>query len=67
VDRYTLRAPGQATTYFYGFTRLLELREDTEKNLGARFSARDFHDFILSQGLLPPALMRTAVVAHFAQ
>ena len=67
VDRYTLRAPGQATTYFYGFTRLLELREDTEKNLGARFSARDFHDFILSQGLLPPALMRTAVTAHFAQ
>jgi hypothetical protein len=67
VDRYTLRAPGQATTYFYGFTRLLELREDTEKKLGARFSARDFHDFILSQGLLPPALLRTAVTEHFAQ
>jgi hypothetical protein len=67
VDRYTLRAPGQATTYFYGFTRLLELREDTEKKLGAKFSAHDFHDFILSQGLLPPELMRTAVTEHFAQ
>ena len=67
VDRYTLRSPGQATTYFYGFTRLLELREDTQKKVGAKFSARDFHDFILSQGLLPPALLRTAVTAHFAQ
>jgi uncharacterized protein (DUF885 family) len=65
VDRYTFRAPGQATSYFYGFTRLLELREDMEKKLGTRFSAHDFHDFILTQGLLPPALLRAAVMAHF--
>jgi hypothetical protein len=67
VDRYTLRMPGQATSYFYGFTRLLELRQDMEKKLGARFNAHDFHDFILAQGLLPPPLLRAAVTAHFAQ
>lgn len=67
VDRYTFRAPGQATSYFYGYTKLLALRKDVEKKLGGKFSAKAFHDFILSQGLLPPQMLRTAVVEHFAQ
>ena len=67
VDRYTFRAPGQATSYFYGYTRLLELRQDTEKKLGAKFKAREFHDFILSQGLLPPPVLRAAVMERFAK
>jgi len=66
IDRYTIRAPGQATSYYYGFTKLLELRQDTEKALGPKFSAHDFHDFILTQGLLPPSLLRSAVMDHFA-
>ena len=36
VDRYTFRAPGQAGSYFYGYTRLLELRAETELALGER-------------------------------
>jgi len=67
VDRYTLRAPGQATSYFYGYVKLLELRKDTEKKLGAHFNAQQFHDFILTQGLLPPPLLRSAVMEHFAE
>jgi uncharacterized protein (DUF885 family) len=66
VDRYTFRAPGQATSYFYGFTKLVELRTDIEKALGPRFNPQQFHDFILSQGLLPPRLMREAIVDHYA-
>ena len=66
VDRYTFRAPGQATSYFYGFTKLVELRSDIERALGPRFKPQQFHDFVLSQGLLPPRLMREAVVDHFA-
>lgn len=66
VDRYTFRAPGQATSYFFGFTKLVELRTDIERALGPRFNAQQFHDFILSQGLLPPRLLRDAVVDHFA-
>jgi uncharacterized protein (DUF885 family) len=65
VDRYTFRAPGQATSYFYGYTRLLELRRELEKKLGAKFNAREFHDFVLSQGLLPPKVLRTAAIARF--
>jgi uncharacterized protein (DUF885 family) len=65
VDRYTFRAPGQATSYFYGFTRLNALRADVEKALGPKFDQQAFHDAILAQGLLPPDLMREAIMKHF--
>jgi len=65
VERYTFRSPGQANSYFYGFTRLLELRAETEQALGSKFSPLRFHDFILAQGLLPPGLMKKAVEEYF--
>ena len=65
VERYTIKAPGQANSYFYGFTKMLALRKDTEQALGTKFQALKFHDFILSQGLLPPALIRDAVMKEF--
>ena len=67
TERYMFRAPGQATSYFYGYIRLLALRQDVEKAMGTRFQAKAFHDFVLSQGLLPPALMRKAVMAEFVK
>jgi uncharacterized protein (DUF885 family) len=66
VERFTYRAPGQANSYFYGYTRLLSLRKEIEKSLGGKFDQKKFHDFILSQGLLPPDLMHTAVIDEFA-
>jgi uncharacterized protein (DUF885 family) len=65
VERFTFRSPGQANSYFYGYTRLLELRRDTEKALGRKFDQKKFHDFIVAQGLLPPALLRKAVLEDF--
>ncbi len=65
VERYTYRSPGQANSYFYGYTRLLALRRETEAALGKKFDQKKFHDFILSQGLLPPDLMRQAVLRGF--
>jgi len=65
VERFTFRAPGQANSYFYGYTRLLALRKETESALGAKFDQKKFHDFILSQGLLPPDLMRRAVLDEY--
>jgi hypothetical protein len=65
VDRFTFGMPGQAGSYFDGFTRLLAIRADTEKALGAKFNVQRFHDFILSQGLLPPNLLRKAVMEDF--
>ena len=65
VERYTYRAPGQANSYFYGYTKLIALRKEVEAALGAKFSQKKFHDFILAQGLLPPDLMRKAVMEDF--
>ena len=65
VERYTYRAPGQANSYFYGYTKLLGLRKETETRLGDKFNQKRFHDFILEQGLLPPDLMRKAVLEDF--
>jgi uncharacterized protein (DUF885 family) len=64
-ERYTFRSPGQAPSYYCGYTRLMELRTDVERLLGDRFDRRAYHDFILAQGLLPPALLRKAVMAGF--
>jgi uncharacterized protein (DUF885 family) len=64
VDRFTFRAPAQATSYFYGYLRLLELREAAQKQLGDKFDQQKFHDLVLSQGLLPPDLMRKAVLSE---
>jgi uncharacterized protein (DUF885 family) len=41
------------------------LRTETQAALGARFDQLKFHDFILAQGLLPPDLMRKAVLEDF--
>lgn len=65
VERYTLRAPGQANSYYYGFVKMIALRKETELALGEKFNAQRFHDFILSQGLLSPALLRNAVLEKF--
>jgi uncharacterized protein (DUF885 family) len=65
VERYTFRMPGQANSYFYGYTKLLQLRKDTEAALGSKFDQKKFHDFILGEGLLPPDLMRKAVMEDF--
>jgi hypothetical protein len=65
VERFTYRSPGQANSYFYGYTRLLSLRKEVEAALGARFDQKKFHDFIIAQGLLPPDLMRKAVLGEF--
>jgi Bacterial protein of unknown function (DUF885) len=65
LDRYTFRAPGQATSYFCGYIRMMELRMDTELKLGDKFDQLEFHDFILAQGILPPSLLRKAVDEKF--
>jgi len=65
MERFTYRLPGQATSYFYEYTKLLELRKDTEAALGPQFDRKKFNDFLLAQGPLPPDLMRRAVMENF--
>jgi uncharacterized protein (DUF885 family) len=52
TDRY-IAYPGQALAYKLGQLKILELREKAKKELGDKFSIRDFHDEILNGGALP--------------
>lgn len=65
LDRYTFNSPGQATAYFYGYLRLQQLRLETELALGDRFDRKAFNDFVIGQGLLPPAQLAEAVHTQF--
>jgi len=65
LDRYTFNAPGQAGAYFYGYSRILELRMETEVALGGKFDRLAFNNFLLDQGLLPPDQLAKAVRDQF--
>lgn len=65
MQRYVFRAPGQATAYFYGYQRLMETRQAAQLALRGNFDRQAFNDFVLAQGLLPPALLRKSVMEEF--
>jgi hypothetical protein len=65
IDRYTFRSPAQATAYYYGYENLQALRANTEMRLKDKFNQREYHDFLLAQGLLPPEVLRKAVNENF--
>jgi len=65
IDRYTFRSPAQATAYYYGYENVQALRASTELRLKDKFNQQDFHDFLLAQGLLPPAVLNRAVEENF--
>ncbi len=65
IDRYTFNAPGQATAYFYGYTRLNALRTQVEIAMPDGFDVQAYHDFIVGQGLLPFDLLEKVVKEDF--
>jgi len=65
VERYTYRMPGQATAYYYGYSKMQSLRAQTELKLRDKFDQQAFHDFILDQGMLPPHILKEAVMNEF--
>ena len=65
VERYTYRMPGQATAYYYGYNKMQSLRTQTELKLYGNFDQQAFHDFILEQGMLPPDILKEAVMNEF--
>ncbi len=52
VDRY-IAWPAQALSYKMGQMKILELRARAQRELGAKFDLRAFHDAVLDQGPLP--------------
>ncbi|HNP35622.1 MAG TPA: DUF885 domain-containing protein [Woeseiaceae bacterium] len=65
VERYTYRIPGQATAYYYGYGKMQALRTQVELALRDDFNPLAFHDFVLAQGLLPPEVLKEAVMNEF--
>jgi hypothetical protein len=65
IDRYTFNAPGQATSYYYGYSKLDALRMKVEILLKDKFQQQPYHDFIIGQGLLPFDLLEKAVLEEF--
>jgi uncharacterized protein (DUF885 family) len=52
VERYVVW-PGQACAYKIGMLRILELRANARKSLGAKFSLKEFHNAVLRAGTVP--------------
>lgn len=52
IERY-MTMPGQALAYKTGELKIKELRGKYQKQLGSRFSLKDFHDTILKGGPMP--------------
>jgi uncharacterized protein (DUF885 family) len=66
VDRY-ISWPGQAVAYKVGGLKIEELRARAEKELGAKFDVRDFHDVVLRNGSLPLDLLEDQVNTYIAR
>jgi len=60
VDRY-IAWPAQALSYKMGQMKILELRARAQKELGAKFDIRTFHDAVLDQGPLPLDLLEAKI------
>ncbi|MHA3789058.1 DUF885 domain-containing protein [Flavobacterium hauense] len=52
IERY-MAIPGQALSYKIGQLKIRELRSKAEKELGAKFSIKEFHNQVLDAGCLP--------------
>jgi len=66
TDRY-ISWPAQALSYKLGQLKIRELRDHAQKELGAKFDIKAFHDEILDGGALPLDLLETRINAWIAQ
>ena len=65
VNRY-ISTPGQALAYKLGELKIRELRAKAEKELGAKFDLRRFHDAVLGQGSVPLDALEAQIDAWIA-
>lgn len=63
VRRYIGR-PGQATAYWIGKQRILDLRQQAMDALGESFALAGFHTAVLASGALPLDVLSSSVEAY---
>jgi uncharacterized protein (DUF885 family) len=60
VERYVVY-PGQACSYMIGQLKIIELRENAKRTLGDRFSLRNYHNVVLTTGVVPLEILSREV------
>jgi len=60
IERYVVW-PGQATGYKVGQLALLKMRADAERELGAKFDLKAFHEVLLMNGAMPLGILEGLV------
>ncbi|MDX1584586.1 MAG: DUF885 domain-containing protein, partial [Thermoanaerobaculia bacterium] len=65
VDRY-ISWPGQALAYKMGELEIRRLREKAERELGADFEVREFHDAVLLTGSVPLPVLADQIDRYIA-
>jgi uncharacterized protein (DUF885 family) len=60
TERY-MAWPGQALAYKIGALKIQALRERAQQKLGLKFSLKNYHDLVLSDGVLPLAVLESKV------
>ena len=58
TERY-MANPGQALSYKTGELKIKELKAKYQKQLGARFKIKNFHDALLSVGSVPLIILES--------
>ncbi len=66
IFRYS-KWPTQAITYRLGKEQILALRADAQRQLGDRFSAKQFHLLFMQQGTIPANYFRDELLRTLAQ
>jgi uncharacterized protein (DUF885 family) len=65
VERY-VAAPGQACAYMIGQLKILELRDKARRELGDKFSIKEFHNVVLRSGTVPLEVLESIVKDYIA-
>ncbi len=60
IARY-LVWPGQAASYYVGYLKIMELRQQAMDTLGEQFDLKEFHRVVLSNGAMPLGILETVV------
>jgi uncharacterized protein (DUF885 family) len=66
IERYIV-APGQACAYKVGMLKIQELCTRAEKELGAKFDQREFHEVVFKNSALPLEILQEQVNDYIRQ